>query len=101
MTTIAAYAVDSPFILLLNRLTYTLCILIAHILLYTMPAYPYNMLACSMGVYILYGISYYYRTKSARENLVYIASVEITLLEVFALALQTAVHMDMVVLLSR
>ena len=101
MTTIAAYAIDSPFIQLVNRVTYTLCILTDHILLYTMPTYPYNMLACSMCVFILYGISYYYKTKSARENLVYIANVEITLLDVFALALQTAMHMDIVLLLSR
>jgi hypothetical protein len=53
-----------------------------------------------MCVFLLYGISYYYKAKLARENLVYIGSVEITLLDVFALALQTAMHMDIVLMLS-
>lgn len=95
-TTIAAAAIDSQFIQIFNRVTFVSMVLVDHILLYSMRVYPYNMLACSICILVLYTAAYCMKLKSAST-----ATFEIILLDVFALALHTAMHADMILLLAK
>jgi hypothetical protein len=95
-STILANAVDLPILKWLNGAAWLLCLATDFIILYDMRAHNTHMLVCIIAIVTLQAISCYWKRLSLQENLTAVILLEITILDIFALALIAAAQIDIV-----
>jgi len=95
-STILANAVDMSILKWLNWGAWFLCLATDLIILYDIRAHVTHMLVCLIVILTLQAISYYWKRLSLQENLTSIVLLEITILDIFALALTVALQIDTV-----
>ena len=95
-STILANAVDLVILKWLNWAAWLLCLATDLIILYDIRAHNTHMLVCIIAILTLQAISCYWKRLSLSENLTAIVLLEITILDIFALALISAAQIDIV-----